>query len=194
MMAWRPMVFAQRSRSTDCLTQSVTEGSSWTPARKPKLTNDRRRPSDSCRLRSDKLAMYVIYIGRILAMSEDTTKTTRIDRRQAMRRLGLGLVAAYVAPSVLTISDARADSGGSGGGSGGSGGGSGGSGGASGGSGGASGGSGGASGGSGGASGGSGGASGGSGGASGGSGGASGGSRRGTLGSTGIRGASRGTP
>ncbi len=56
-----------------------------------------------------------------------------LNRRDALRRLGLAVGAAYVAPVILSLSDARASEGSSGGGGGGGGGGSGGGGGASGG-------------------------------------------------------------
>lgn len=44
---------------------------------------------------------------------------TRVGRRQALARLGLGAAAIYAAPSVLSLSEAHAGSGGGSGGSGG---------------------------------------------------------------------------
>ena len=62
------------------------------------------------------------------------TEPTELTRRLALQRLGLAFGAAYAAPVVLNLSDARASSGGGSGGSGGGGGGAGGAGGNSGGS------------------------------------------------------------
>ena len=56
---------------------------------------------------------------------EDTSNTEEasLARRTALRRLGLALAVGYAAPTLMTLSEARASGGGSGGGGGGSGGG-----------------------------------------------------------------------
>ena len=64
----------------------------------------------------------------MIDMNDKTEKKTavadeNINRRQALAKLGIGFAAAYAAPALLTLSEAKAGSGGGSGGSGGSGGG-----------------------------------------------------------------------
>ncbi|ROR32359.1 hypothetical protein [Inmirania thermothiophila] len=48
-------------------------------------------------------------------MSSNDIRTTDLRRRRALARLGLGVAAAYVTPTLLTLSDARASGASSGG-------------------------------------------------------------------------------